>query len=85
MIWSDRQDVARKVLMDIVCAEAPAALAEGFDRRQRQVEIGTRFVSSRASTIQTSLGQSTPSSWCIRRSDNRSRSNSGTTVCVKPV
>src|ERR1700732_4169949 len=84
--WSDFQQFAFGRFSHRLCApKRPPRRAKLSTGGNGQVAIGTGFSSVRLSTIHTSFGQSAPSlrvhsSLTI----NKSRSNSGTTVWVKP-
>jgi len=72
--------------VQVVGAEAPTVFGKGLHGRQGKVLIGTGLLSRRASTTQTSFGQSFPSGWTHSSLTMRSsRPKSGSTVCVNPV
>ena len=84
---SDFQAPGTGVFSCTLCApQRPPARRCGFTPLTGSVEMLTGFLSSRASSSQTSFGQSAPSSWIDSSvTTYRSRPKSGSTVWVKPL
>jgi hypothetical protein len=86
-IWSEIHDVGTGRFSCRLCApKRPPRCANAACGGAGKVLIGTGLLSTRASSTHTSLGQSNPS-FLMHSSltTSKLRSNSGNTVCVKPL
>ena len=87
MRWSERNDPGPGRFSCRLCApKRPPRLAKASTGGAGKVPMGTGLASLRASSTHTSLGQSAPLS--ITHSSltiHSPRSNSGSSVCVKPL
>src|SRR6266851_5948221 len=84
-IWSECQQVGSGTFSWMLWAPKRPLAAKAWWSGSGQVAIGTRLVSSRASRTQISFGQSLALFSVDSSVTSISpRSNSGTTVCMKP-